>query len=701
VIIPETMARVEILTPKQKINELITALLKFKEFEPEEPKTPISNLRFEDARRNLGEVNEHINKMKILMELGGLIIEPQGKMKVNDWIEASNQVFIEGSEIENKYKDLLEEIGKLRAELDTLNSQLQEVEPFKNIGIDLKVLYSSTNFEVALVVINEIQKKQLEDKGAVVIVEELGNNKYASLVLSRKGSNLDEILKELGLRKFETPDFIAPQIYYSNLKERINNIQTILTQRREELAKKIKEDEKNVKELYGKLLTIRDAMNILAKARKSEYYVQVEGYVPDKSLKKLSKMIENIGFITYEYPKRYGEEQEEPPTYVKLPKSIIPLESVIEFYGTPSYWEISPTIFLIITFPFLFGLMFPDFGNALVLLLFSIWFYNYGKKRGSENTVKLSLVLIYSSIVAMVTGLLAREFFGPLPVGGLQELLNNPSAPVGPLYYAWPIPVSFYEKISDIIPTGANAIINTILLSLLLGSILLFVSTLLGVINAIKKKDKEFLFLDRLPLFIIYIVPLIVFLYGFINISNYQGEEAMILGGISYFLFHSGTPAPPSVQILADILVIWVEIGLIYNWVAKAYLLKKHEHASTGSAIIFGFIEGGFEAALLLLSNTISFIRVLVFAIAHYYILYAFSYMAYLAAGNPSSLLSVFINPAGIVILIIGNLLAIALEGLIVFIQDMRLHFYEMFSKFYEGRGRKFEPVMTYVELTQ
>lgn len=52
-------------------------------------------------------------------------------------------------------------------------------------------------------------------------------------------------------------------------------------------------------------------------------------------------------------------------------------------------------------------------------------------------------------------------------------------------------------------------------------------------------------------------------------------------------------------------------------------------------------------------------------------------------------------------ILIIGNLLAIALEGLIVFIQDMRLHFYEMFSKFYEGRGRKFEPVMSYIELTQ
>jgi len=32
-------------------------------------------------------------------------------------------------------------------------------------------------------------------------------------------------------------------------------------------------------------------------------------------------------------------------------------------------------------------------------------------------------------------------------------------------------------------------------------------------------------------------------------------------------------------------------------------------------------------------------------------------------------------------------------------IQDMRLHFYEMFSKFYEGKGRKFEPQVTYVEI--
>jgi V/A-type H+/Na+-transporting ATPase subunit I len=44
------------------------------------------------------------------------------------------------------------------------------------------------------------------------------------------------------------------------------------------------------------------------------------------------------------------------------------------------------------------------------------------------------------------------------------------------------------------------------------------------------------------------------------------------------------------------------------------------------------------------------------------------------------------------VIVIFGNLFVLALEGLIVFIHTMRLHFYEWFSKFYLGTGTPFEP---------
>ena len=46
----------------------------------------------------------------------------------------------------------------------------------------------------------------------------------------------------------------------------------------------------------------------------------------------------------------------------------------------------------------------------------------------------------------------------------------------------------------------------------------------------------------------------------------------------------------------------------------------------------------------------------------------------------------------GGIIIVFGNIFVLALEGLIVFIHTLRLHFYEWFSKFYEGSGTEFIP---------
>ncbi|MGO8806940.1 MAG: V-type ATPase 116kDa subunit family protein, partial [Candidatus Bathyarchaeia archaeon] len=44
------------------------------------------------------------------------------------------------------------------------------------------------------------------------------------------------------------------------------------------------------------------------------------------------------------------------------------------------------------------------------------------------------------------------------------------------------------------------------------------------------------------------------------------------------------------------------------------------------------------------------------------------------------------------VVIVGGNIFVLALEGLIVFIHTLRLHFYEWFSKFYQGTGSEFKP---------
>ena len=98
------------------------------------------------------------------------------------------------------------------------------------------------------------------------------------------------------------------------------------------------------------------------------------------------------------------------------------------------------------------------------------------------------------------------------------------------------------------------------------------------------------------------------------------------------------------------------------------------------------YVESSFsiiEALLSVFSNLVSFTRVGAFAINHVGLYMAFEVMAKLAGGGI----------IGFIILILGNVLIIGLEGMIVFIQGLRLEFYEMFSKYYEGNGRLFRPL--------
>jgi len=99
-----------------------------------------------------------------------------------------------------------------------------------------------------------------------------------------------------------------------------------------------------------------------------------------------------------------------------------------------------------------------------------------------------------------------------------------------------------------------------------------------------------------------------------------------------------------------------------------------------------GFLESGievFDAILRYLSNTISFIRLGAFAIAHAGIGAVFLFLA-------AALSHIPLAPA--LILVLGNVLVIALEGLVAGIQALRLNYYEFFSKFYEGNGIPFRP---------
>ena len=108
---------------------------------------------------------------------------------------------------------------------------------------------------------------------------------------------------------------------------------------------------------------------------------------------------------------------------------------------------------------------------------------------------------------------------------------------------------------------------------------------------------------------------------------------------------------------------------------------KNWQPESWGEYFMQSFFEM-FETMLSYVSNTMSFLRVGAFVLVHTGMMMVVSILA----GEPSS-------ASYIPVMIVGNIVVLALEGLLVGIQVLRLEFYEMFSRFYTGSGRAFKPI--------
>jgi V/A-type H+-transporting ATPase subunit I len=206
--------------------------------------------------------------------------------------------------------------------------------------------------------------------------------------------------------------------------------------------------------------------------------------------------------------------------------------------------------------------------------------------------------------------------------------------------------------------------INTVLLAaVLIGIVMLFIAYIYSIINKLKKKDiKEGVFGKNV-------------ICGF-------ALYASILGilGLNFGVFPYPEILVPGLTILAVLLVFLV---LIREPLANYITKRKPLYKETASEY---YVESGFELFEMLLgmlSNTLSFIRIGAFALTHVGLFMAFQTLAILVQNGVISF----------GILIFANIFIIALEGLIVGIQALRLQFYELFSKYYSGDGIEFKPV--------
>ena len=216
------------------------------------------------------------------------------------------------------------------------------------------------------------------------------------------------------------------------------------------------------------------------------------------------------------------------------------------------------------------------------------------------------------------------------------------------------------ELIPHLIIHPMGNIMSMLVAAVVLGFLLLTISYIYGLINFARKKDvEEGLFSKEGLAGLLFFLTFTIFV---VNLFIPFGASNLML-----------------IIILAVLLLITVFKEPLANIVLGNKKLFKQSKVDY-------FLESGFgsiETVLSALSSLISFIRVGAFALNHAGLYTAFAVMG-----------SMFNSSVGnVVMLIVGNIVIIGLEGLIVFVQSMRLEYYELFSKYYTGEGTMYEPV--------
>lgn len=325
------------------------------------------------------------------------------------------------------------------------------------------------------------------------------------------------------------------------------------------------------------------------------------------------------------------DQNHQPPTKLKNPKLFKPFEMYVKMYGLPAYGEMDPTWFVAITYSFIFGAMFGDAGQGLLLFIGGLLLYKL-------KHIDLAGIISCAGVFSTFFGLMFGSIFG------FEDV----------------IPALWLRPVNSMTTIPFIGKLNTVfIVSIAFGMGIILISMIFHIINGIRAKDTEATWFDA---------------NGVAGLIFYGAAVTCIV------LFMTGHSLPGGIVLAVMFGVPLLLIALKEPLTNK--IKKKTEKMEQSKAMFVtqAFFEL-FETLLSYFSNTLSFIRIGAFAVSHASIMEVVLMLAGAESGH--------INW---VVIVLGNLFVCGFEGLIVGIQVLRLVYYEMFSRFYKGSGREFKP---------
>lgn len=608
--------------------------------------------------KTLERYSDLSNNLNRLVELLGIEDEKVGEVTIGEKssIEYLDELEADVNSIITEATSVSERLDEMSKEKAILQSDEFAVDSLNMSGIEAKWLGISDFIYVAAGFLDPGDEKELRlriveltGKEHLILTEPVKDNILAVVVtLSSHQNDVEGLLRGL---KFDSIELTGKGI--GEIRGRLESIGETEDMLRRGLDKLRDEKFRDILIAREMAQIEKNILEMVLRFGRTERVYAIEGWIPARELDGLIEEIKNASdgcavIHTYE-PKP----DDNVPVSFENPGLIKPFESIVEMFGLPSYTEIDPTPILAITFPLLFGLMFGDVGHGAILALAGFGMKSF--KSGNKSYWNYGMILMYCGIAAVIFGFLYGSLFGN------EEILSHVYKGLG---IGRPHPTE-HGELWVLWMSPPNQIMEMIGIALFVGMLHMGLGLVVSAANKIREGGYGTLTHSLSKLwFLVGEIAIIAVVFPF-TIPGFEG-------------LREGVP-------VTDILLIGILIPATIMLLSEIKHTMHNLNMKKLLEVVGSSLFEIFEMFSMFLSNTISYSRLLILAVVHAMMMVAI----YTIAGLDVLSGTVIVGP---LVIIFGNMLVIGLEGLIVFIHTIRLHFYEWFTKFYVAEGVRYEP---------
>lgn len=634
----EKMNFVNITGPRENIDDIVEKYLSKYEIHLEYAPAELKSINTLYPYTDSNPYKEYISCAQELADVLGREENDNVTMNIEESVDFIQKLY-------KSYKEREENVRKYETELLELKDKLTKVEPFSNVNYDIDEIldFKNIRFRFGRIPKDNFVKfmDYVSEDIKSVFIKALEDERYVYgiyFAALRDKESVDAAYTSLHFER----TFIASDVHgtpdeaISDYKIRIAELEKVLDGENELLKNELDKNKEKFREAYSSLnryIRNFDIRKYAACTREDGHaYFIICGWMSADDARSMSMDIQKNEKDTICIVDGKNESTESiPPTKLKNPKLVRPFEMFIKMYGMPAYNEIDPTIFVAITYAFIFGAMFGDVGQGLCLLVGGLVLYKV-------KHMDLAAIIASAGFFSTIFGFLYGSLFG------FEDVLPH----------LWLSPL---EAMSNLPFVGR---LNTVfVVAVAFGMIIIVIAMIMHIINAFKAKDTEGKWFDA---------------------NGVAGLVFYLAIAMTIVLFMTDNPLPATAVLVVMFVVPLILIAL-KEPITHKLQKKKAIEGSVGMFATQTFFEM-FEVLLSYFSNTLSFIRVGAFAVSHA----AMMEVVLMLAGAENG------GTGNIIVIIIGNIIVCGLEGLIVGIQVLRLEYYEIFSRFYKGTGREFKP---------